>query len=117
MHIAGTKQQSNSHRCIGLVRFNERRCRLAWIELSRYYLARPGNPGGSGEHFFSFNDSDIMRPAVGLDCTFASRFTIGPGYSRVVYGRSAHIYDDGCIQPGMALEARACRAMTLPPSG
>lgn len=51
-------------------------------------------------HFFTFQDSDIVRPTVGIDYAFSRNWSVGTGYSRVAWGRNAHIYDEGWVQVG-----------------
>lgn len=63
----------------------------------RFGDRREETPG----HFFDFNNSDIVRPALGLDWSFGSTgWSAGAGYSKVAWGRSAHIYDERWFQVG-----------------
>ena len=51
-------------------------------------------------HFFDFNNSDIVRPSAGFSWNFGAHYDLGIGYSKVAWGRSAHVYDERWLQLG-----------------
>ncbi len=63
--------------------------------------AWPVSSGKPDRNWFAFNDQDFIRPGVGLEYQFGKRWLAEVGYSRIVWGRSAHIYDEGWLAIGL----------------
>jgi hypothetical protein len=61
----------------------------------------PASSGRPDRFWFGFNDQDFIRPGVGLEYQFGKRWLAEMGYSHVVWGRNAVIYDEGWLAMGI----------------